>query len=206
MVLGGRAKPGVPTDVILQLLAIPLLIAGLHRYFSLASGERPRSSLILPVLFAAVPALQLVPLPPELLSSLPGRELQVASFSIGQAELPWAPISISPAATWLSLVSLLPMAAMFHATALLSHQQRRWLTLAMLGVGLASVFLGLGQVAQGPYSPLRFMGQDGGGEAVGFFANRNHYAALLYMLTLIAGVWALDATLKASVAPQVTRL
>lgn len=75
----------------------------------------------------------------------------------------------------------------------------------MLGVGLVSVFLGLAQVAQGPYSPLRFMGHTNGSEAVGFFANRNHYAAMLYVLTLFAGVWALDAAMKASYAPQVSR-
>ena len=36
-------------------------------------------------------------------------------------------------------------------------------------------------------------------EAVGFFANRNHFAALLYALTLLAAVWVVEtaATLNA---------
>jgi O-antigen ligase len=206
MLLGGGARSGYLSDAILQLLAVPLLIGGLWRYRNLAPGERSRAAILLPLLFAALPASQLVPLPPEVWSSLPGRELAAASFAVAGAELPWAPISVSPAATWLALVSLLPIAALFQATSLLSHQQRRWLSLAMLGVGLVSVFLGMAQVAQGPYSPLRFMNQGNASEAVGFFANRNHYAAFLYVLTIFAGVWALDATMRASDVPQASRL
>lgn len=206
MLLGGGTRSGLLPDVILQLLAVPLLVAGLWRYSSLPRRERPRSALVLPFLFAALPACQLAPLPPDIWTSLPGRELQAASFSISGAELPWAAVSVSPESTWLGLVALLPPATVFLATALLSFQQRRWLSLAMIAVGLVSLFLGMAQVAQGPHSPLRFMGQSTGSEAVGFFANRNHYAAMLYVLTLFAGVWAIDAAMRASYTPRQGRL
>jgi len=50
------------------------------------------------------------------------------------------------------------------------------------------------QVAQGPHSTWRFFAITNDTEAVGFFANRNHFAALLYALTLFAAAWAVNAT------------
>jgi O-antigen ligase len=52
--------------------------------------------------------------------------------------------------------------------------------------------LGLLQVAQGPSSSLRFFAFTNSNEAVGFFANRNHFAALLYVLMLYAAAWVTD--------------
>ena len=51
-------------------------------------------------------------------------------------------------------------------------------------VGIIGVFVGLFQVAGGPESPLRYFEITNPTEAVGFFANRNHFAALLYCLIL----------------------
>jgi O-Antigen ligase len=54
------------------------------------------------------------------------------------------------------------------------------------------VLLGLLQLGQGETSRLRFYDITNQQDAVGFFANRNHFSALLYCLTLFAAVWALD--------------
>src|SRR5262245_35748318 len=108
LVLGGATTVGFLSDVVLQLLAIPLLLASFWRYLNLPSAERPRGVLALSVMVIAVPALQLVPLPPSLWSSLPGRWLLVESRTFIGDALPWAPVSVAPATTWLSLLSLLP--------------------------------------------------------------------------------------------------
>ncbi|GHE79866.1 hypothetical protein GCM10019059_42900 [Camelimonas fluminis] len=50
-----------------------------------------------------------------------------------------------------------------------------------------SLALSILQVMQGPSSPLRFFEISNDVEAIGFFANRNHFAALLYT-TLIYGI------------------
>lgn len=71
------------------------------------------------------------------------------------------------------------------------------MSLLVLAIGLISVFLGLLQVAQGPSSPLRFFAITNTTEAVGFFANRNHFAALVYALILIAACWATAAVFRA---------
>src|SRR5262249_53656505 len=45
---------------------------------------------------------------------------------------------------------------------------------------------------QGPSSPLRFFAITSDKEAVGFFANRNHFAALMYTLFLFGTAWTAD--------------
>jgi O-antigen ligase len=62
-------------------------------------------------------------------------------------------------------------------------------TIVVLAVGLISVLMGLIQVAQGEKSPLRFFEFSNSTEAVGFFANRNHFAALIYCVMLFALGW-----------------
>src|SRR5262249_34117433 len=82
---------------------------------------------------------------------------------------------------------------------------RRRLTLLMLGVGVLSVFVALAQVAQGPGGSLHFYSGNGPSEAVGFFANRNHFAALLYVLILFAAAWSVDRVLAAASGPAQAR-
>jgi O-antigen ligase len=52
------------------------------------------------------------------------------------------------------------------------------------------------QVAGGAGSPLRFFTITNDSEAVGFFANRNHFAALTYVVLLFTAVWAIDLGFK----------
>ena len=201
LVMGGGAAVGFLSDVLIQLLAIPVLLVSLWRYLDLPTASRPRWVLTLAAMIVAVPAVQLVPLPPAIWPLLPGRQLLVEAFTLLNSELPWATISVSPAATWLSLVSLLPPLAVFFATLLMSFRQRRQLSAWMLAFGAGSVFLGLAQVAEGPGSPLRFFTNTNPTEAVGFFANRNHFAALLYVMILLAAAWASDTATQVLTAP-----
>ena len=70
------------------------------------------------------------------------------------------------------------------------------MSVVIIALGVISVFLGLGQVAEGPASVLRFFTFTNPTEAVGFFANRNHFAAFLYGVLLFAAVWAIDVGFK----------
>ena len=141
----------------------------------------------------ALPLLQLVPLPGWLWTLLPHREISAESFALIRQDVPWMPISVSPEATWLSALSLLPPLSLFVGILLLGYRDRRWLSLVIIAVGVIGVFLGLLQVAQGPTSPLRLFRFTNPTEAVGFFANRNHFAALVYVLVLLASAWAVNA-------------
>ena len=106
------------------------------------------------------------------------------------------PISVAPSATWLSFLSLLPPITIFLGVIQLSYRDRRQLSLLVIAGGLVSAFVGLMQVAEGPGSPLRFFAITNDSEAVGFFANRNHFAALTYVVLLFAAAWAIDLGFK----------
>jgi len=140
----------------------------------------------------AIPLLQLVPLPPALWTRLPHADLRSAPFALLGREPDYRPISLTPEATALSALSLAPPIALFVGARLLPTVRRRQLVLAVLAVGLASAFLGIAQLAGGEQSPLRFYSVTNPSDAVGFFANRNHLAALLYVSMLLTAPWALD--------------
>jgi O-antigen ligase len=192
---GGGTRAGLLSDTILQLLSIPLLLVALWRSFEVRLANDSRWALRFCFALACVPILQLVPLPPALWTTLSNRGLSAEAFTIVREELPWMAVSVSPRATWLSALSLVTPLAILVSTLLLSYRERRLLSLVILGVGILSVFVGLIQVAQGPSSPLRFFAFTNSTEAVGFFANRNHFAALLYCLTLLAAAWAAESVL-----------
>ena len=196
LVLGGGTHAGFLSDTLLQLIAVGLLIASLWRLSDLASDQRPWGAMAFCLAIVFVPLVQLIPLPAAIWTALPNSEPVSEVFTLLGRELPWRPISVSPHATWLSALSLVVPLAIFLGTLLLDFRQRRLLSLIVIGVGVVSVFMGLTQVAAGPNSWLRFFAYTNTTEAVGFFANRNHFAALLYAVMMFAAAWAIDAALS----------
>jgi O-antigen ligase len=179
------------------LLAIPLLLLSASRLGDLFWRHRAKLWLVrweMVFCFAVVlvPLIQLLPLPPALWTQLPHRAPLIATFDGLGHGFPWLPISVSPNATWLSVTALLPTLAVFFGTVLLGYRERRLLSLGVVAFGIVSSFLGLLQIAQGPASRLRFFSATNITEAVGFFANRNHFAAFLYVVLLFAAVWSID--------------
>jgi O-antigen ligase len=189
LTLGGAAGRGLLSDAILQLLAIPLLLVSLWRIFEVSLTRQMRLALWFCLAIAALPLLQLIPLPPWLWTALPNRQPSVEAFDILGLAVPWMPISVSPKGTWLSALALIPPLAVFLSTLLLSSRERRWLIVVVLAVGVLSVLIGLIQVAQGQDSPFRFFKFANRNEATGFFANRNHFAALIYCLMVFSIGW-----------------
>ena len=201
LIFGGvGARSGFLGDLILSLLAIPLLAMVVWRLFEVDLTRRMRGALWFCLALVALPLLQLVPLPPWLWTALPHREISAESFALIREDVPWMPLSVSPEATWLSALSLLPPVSLFIGLLLLGYRERRWLSVVVLSVGVISAFLGLLQVAQGPASTLRFYQFRNQSEAIGFFGNRNHFAALLYVMILLGSAWAINAGAAAASA------
>ena len=203
LVLGGGTRGGFVSDTILQLLSIPLVWVGLWRVLELPTTPAIRWALGLAAAIALLPLIQLIPLPPRLWTALPSRDVSAATFDLLGRPLPWMPISVVPGATWLSATSLMPPLSIFVATVMLDLRQRRIISLIVIFAAVVSVFVGLLQVAQGPASPLRFFTITNPSEAVGFFANRNHFAALLYAALLFAVAWMID--IAAESGPRLPR-
>jgi O-antigen ligase len=196
LILGGGTRGGFLSDAILQLLSIPLLLVSLWRLFESSITKEMRLALGFCLTIALLPFVQLVPLPPWLWTVLPNRQPSVEAFTILGHAIPWMPISVAPQATWLSALSLIPPLAIFLGTLLLTFNERRQLSLVVIGIGIVSLFIGLMQIAQGPNSPLRFFEVTNLSEAVGFFANRNHYAAFLYCVVLFVAAWSVHVGTK----------
>lgn len=180
LLLGGGTRGGFLSDALLQLLSIPLLLAALWRILNAPLSRAARSALAFCGAILVVPLIQLVPLPPALWTHLPSRELVAETYELVGRSLSWATISLAPEATWLAGLSLLPVLAIFLSTLTLDWRDRRRMSFALIAFAVISVFLGLIQLWHGPTSPLRFFEITNPTDAVGFFANRNHFAALLY--------------------------
>lgn len=188
IVLGGGARQGRWSDAIVQLASLVLVVTLVFQARRLNWRELDRYAIAIVAALLLLPLLQLIRLPPSIWTILPGRETFALAYDEAGIGLPWLPISLDPAATWRSWLGLLPAIAAFFATIGLDWRARRSLSLLIIALGTISVLLGLAQLMQGPASPLRLYLSTGG--SVGFFANRNHYAAFLTCLIPLVAAWA----------------
>ena len=175
---GGGAQRGLISDAVPELLALPLI------FLCIGNGlcqlmQRPALVVLLACILLT-PLVQLVPLPAEFSLSLPGREDVSLTLQQAGVELSWFPISLRPPETWRSFLSLLPATALCLAAASLDLKRRVWLIALVVALVLANVVVGFIQIIGGPDSAFYLFTVTNSGSAVGFFANANHYTALLY--------------------------
>src|SRR5262245_31218571 len=99
-------------------------------------------------------ALQLVPLPPAIWTSLPGRAPVVAGASVIGIEQPWRALSTSPDLTLDSLASMVVPFAALLGMAALDREGRERLLPVLIGIALISALLGIAQISGGATSPF----------------------------------------------------
>ena len=132
----------------------------------------------------ALPALQLVPLPPALWSALPGRQLLVEIGQVVRIGLPWRPLSIAPGETINALGSLIvPVTALLLMASVPPDRQR------LPANGLLAIILGSCVIGAAEFSGAGFdhpLINDVNGEVSGLFANRNHFALFAVLGCAIA--------------------
>ena len=184
LIAGGATRQGLGSDAIPELVSLPLLAMALPRAWP--SLKRSRSALALAIGVAALPCLQLVPLPFWLWSLLPGRQSIVDILATAGAPPSWRPISLIPSATERALLSLLPGLAIFLSVFSLDRHERMLLLLLAAAIGVLSALIAMLQVLGGLESGLYFFGFTNVGRGVGFFANANHFAAFEYALLPLA--------------------
>jgi O-antigen ligase len=183
----GQAAPAL--RVVMQLAGVIVLVVALFKLRPLQELPIPWWAIALGAAAFAFPLLQLTPLPHALWSELPGRQFLTTSFDTAGVNPSRMPITLSSAATLNSFLAMIPAFALFLATLTLSAGDRRKLVVVLLGLGLCSVVLGLAQNSQGPESSFYFLKDSNFGTAVGFFANRNHFAALLFCCMPFVSAW-----------------
>ena len=162
-----------------RLAAILVGSLALWRLFGVGLPSRSRAGVLLLAATIALPLLQLVPLPPDVWTRLPGRTAAAESLRLAGVPAPWLPISLAPEATWRSVLGLLAPAAMFCAVLGLNAEARRSVVWTLPPIALLGVVLGILQLSGGQDSPLRLYAVTNADSAVGFFANRNHQAMML---------------------------
>ena len=188
-VFGGASQGNAPGLMAVEIASLPLLFVSLCLVLAGAAPKAATAPMLLLAAIVAVPLLQLVPLPADVWSHLPGRDLEariVAAVGLGRPSLPF---SLAPEDTWRAAMALAPPAAMFLGALFLGDGQRRALAATWLALALISLGLGVLQMLGGPDSPLYLYQITNPGSPVGLFANRNHQATLLFALMPMAAMF-----------------
>ena len=194
LLLGGSVRSVWP-NMVLQLLAVALIAwtGAAHPANPIAKPARMLLGIACAALCLVV--VQLVPLPPGLWTSLPGRESLAVGFSVLGLHMPWLPLSLAPYATLGSALAILPPLGVTLAM-LRQPQEGRWLVGAVIVGAFANVLLATVQVASGGVSSAKpwYLYDISNNGAVGFFANSNHLGSLLlaglaFAVALTAIAW-----------------
>ncbi len=201
MLFGGASQDNALPLGAVELASLPLLFAAIYRIVTRGHPPGARLPLALLIGVVMIPLLQLAPLPPQIWSRLPGRDVVARVMDLTGLGRPTLPYSLYPEATWRSLLALAPPAAMFLGALQLSGRQKQMMTACWIALGLVSLLIGALQMSGGADSPLYFYAITNKGSAVGLFANRNHHAAFIVSLLPFAAMFTIE--LKGRVAaPQ----
>lgn len=160
-----------PLSALLMVLALAL--------YSGVAWRQGRALVLFVFAVALTVALQLVPLPPSMWASLPGREIVVDIYKSAGILLPWQPISMAQARTWNAFFSLAGPIALLIAALAMNRQDDRKILLLLICLGFFSGIIGMIQAIGPSNGALYFYRITNNGLGVGLYANRNHQAALL---------------------------
>lgn len=203
-VLGGGGISHPLAEMVLQLALAALAVAWVWATPRRVFAQVPFSAWLIAGLVVLLPLAQLVPLPPALWQSLPGRGPELAALKLAGLEQSWRPLSLFPDLTIACALSMacamltLLMAATLTRTA-------RTLALGVVAlVALASVVVGAGQVGGGEGNVFRFYAPDFS-FLLGFQNNRNSQADVL-LIGMVCLTFALRDMVLARVLPERRRL
>ncbi|GEN99649.1 hypothetical protein NSE01_14820 [Novosphingobium sediminis] len=191
MALGGGGTVNPQTEMVLQVLTALIMIplfAGSEWQRGLGPVQAP--ALMLAGLILLIPVFQLIPLPPSLWHSLPGRSVEVQSLALIQADTSWMPLTMAPARTFASLLSMICPVLLLLQVSRLSLRGRNWLCIVVVGVAALSLALGVLQLSRTAGFEWSLYSQFSEGFLVGFQANRNAQADILLAAILATGVLA----------------
>ena len=191
LLFGGSARADAFSATIVRLAAIPLLGVAIWRLTTYGVDRKAIWPIVTLGALALTAVVQLVPLPPAAWGELPGHELAAQVYPIVGTPRPWLPASLFPDGTLNSLFALIPPGAIFLAALTLDLNSRRRLLTVILATALLAVLLAMFQLVHGSGGVLRFYGVTNLDSGVGFFANRNHQASLLFAALPIAAWWAM---------------
>lgn len=179
VMLGGASAAGHWANMVLQLLAIPLIFWALVVRRSAPMSTPGRALIGLLCLALLLIVLQMIPLPPGVWTALPGRGGVAEGFALLGQPLPWLPVSLSPRGTLASALWLLPAVAVLLGTVKLGNFKPALIAWALAAVTALAVALGALQVTGGEAGGWYFYKITNVGVNTGFFSNANHMGTLM---------------------------
>lgn len=188
-IAGGSARADAVGQILVRLAAWVLLCVCVVRGLGNSWTQVKPVVLILGAATALV-LLQLVPLPPEIWAAMPARALVAQSAEVVGLTQPWRPLTISPAATFNALGSLVVPWATLLTAASLTRAHHSLIARLVVCLVVAGCLLGLLQFTGARFdNPLI---NDQSGFVSGNLSNRNHFAlfvaiGILLILTLGIG-------------------
>lgn len=193
--LGGGSRHDITSLVLLRPLAFGFALYALL-FLRMDQLRSVRVPLALLLALAAWLAVQMIPLPPWLWQQLPGRELFGEIHAAAGVEGVWLPLTMSPSRTLNSLMALVvPLAALL-LFAVQEPERRRTILPVLWVLALASVALGIAQLAGAAEGPLYLYTITNNGLPVGLFANRNHQALMACLAILLSASMAAAAIMR----------
>lgn len=192
---GGVTADDTGIDDWLQLLALPVVLLASGVLLNDAPSRLVRAGIVVAVLVALVPALQLLPIPASLWGLPAARQALAADLAVaGVSVAPhW---SLTPAASERALWALLPALACFLAACALSPWQRRRVLQAVVLLALFNVAFAFFQTGLPQGSALRLYDTDNG--FGGLLINTNHQATACIIGMALAVGLAAEARLRAT--------
>ncbi len=179
LLLGGASAAGYWANMILQLLALPILVWALIERRPEPMPPAARQLLAICALGVLLIAVQLIPFPPEFWAGLPGHGQFAEMLRAMGVALPWLPLSLAPSATIASALWLLPALAVLVGMVRLEAYRPLWITWILIAFAFASILLGTLQISGEQGSAWYLYAISNFGMTSGFFANSNHLATLL---------------------------
>lgn len=189
MTFGGGGTTNPETEMILQLL-IAAVATSMLVWARLNEGLLPisRAAWVMAGMIMIIPVLQLIPLPPSIWQSLPGREAEIASLHLIGADQEWMPWSIAPARTFISLLAMTSIAVVLVVAVRLDQTGRTLVCGTIAAIGLVSIVLGVLQLSHTGGFSWSLYSYYNVGVLDGFHANRNAQADTLAVSLLALGV------------------
>jgi len=175
LIMGGGGSPAPLPEMAVQLGALALAVIWVLISPRTWPDAAPHAWLLAGLLFV-MPVIQLIPLPPALWQSLPGRELETEALALVGAADSWRPWSLAPSRTLASLLAVIPPAIVLVMTASLDRWGRAMAVAMVAGIALLTMVVGAGQMSGGDGNALRFYVPEPSYLA-GFQANHNGNSA-----------------------------
>lgn len=194
LMIGGGGSPAPLPEIILECFAALFAVLWMLGTLGVTHWSRvPLTAWIIASMIAAVPLLQLVPLPPFIWHALPGRAVELDALTLIGEQSSWRSLALAPARTLSSLLSLGPPLLLLTMTSALDNRGRLRLIWGIAIIAAITIVLGALQHGAGEDSPLQFYG-DMSHALLGFQANQNSTADLLLVALMIGPLLVRRAT------------